>query len=147
MQTITIYPGWLVLYGDIFVYLCFKFVQLTLILMIKSFLFFFWYLLLMLDFTTTWPSWLSSSCIYNYLCNQCVSPLTLWVQTLFMARCTTLCDKVCQWLAPGRWFSLWYTNSNSNSNSLLILNPTKDCHQQQYNQQTYTKHETIKNEK
>jgi hypothetical protein len=26
----------------------------------------------------------------------------------------------------------------------LIWNPTKDCHQQQYNQQTYTKHETIK---
>jgi len=22
-----------------------------------------------------------------------------------MARCTTLCDKVCQWLAAGRWFS------------------------------------------
>ena len=31
---------------------------------------------------------------------------------------------------------------NSNSNSLLIWNPTKDCRQQQYNQQTYTKHET-----
>jgi hypothetical protein len=28
----------------------------------------------------------------------------------------------------------------------LICNPTKDCHQQQYNQQTYTKHETIKSE-
>jgi hypothetical protein len=39
------------------------------------------------------------------------------------------------------------SNSNSNSSSLLILNPTKDCHQQKYNQQTYTKHETIKNEK
>ena len=37
-------------------------------------------------------------------------------------------------------------DTNSNSNSLLIWNPTKDCHQQQYNQQTYTKHETIKNE-
>ena len=22
------------------------------------------------------------------------------------SRCTTLCDKVCQWLAPDRWFSL-----------------------------------------
>ena len=31
---------------------------------------------------------------------------------------------------------------NSNSNSLLIWNPTKDCRQQQYNQQTYTTHET-----
>jgi hypothetical protein len=25
--------------------------------------------------------------------------------SLFRARCTTLCDKVCQWLATGRWFS------------------------------------------
>jgi hypothetical protein len=37
--------------------------------------------------------------MYNYQCNQCLSPLMLWVRTLFMARCTTLCDKVCQWLA------------------------------------------------
>ena len=36
------------------------------------------------------PSWLWSygSWIYNYLCNQCLSPLKLWVRTLFMARCT-----------------------------------------------------------
>ena len=26
--------------------------------------------------------------IYNYLCNQCLSPLTLWVRTPFMTRCT-----------------------------------------------------------
>ena len=38
-------------------------------------------------------------------------------------------------------------DTNSNSNSLLIWNPTKDCHQQQYNQQTNTKHETIKKTK
>jgi len=24
---------------------------------------------------------------YNYLCNQCLSPLKLWVWTLFMSRC------------------------------------------------------------
>jgi hypothetical protein len=29
--------------------------------------------------------------IYNYICNQCISPLTL-------------CDKVFQWLATGQWF-------------------------------------------
>ena len=29
----------------------------------------------------------------------------LWVRILIRARCTTLCDKVCQWLATGRWFS------------------------------------------
>ena len=28
------------------------------------------------------------SWIYNYLCNQCLSPLKLWVRTPFMARCT-----------------------------------------------------------
>ena len=34
------------------------------------------------------------------ICNQCLSPLTLWV-----VLDTTLCDKVCQWRATGRWFS------------------------------------------
>ena len=29
----------------------------------------------------------------------------LWVRISIMARCKTLCDKVCQWLATGRWFS------------------------------------------
>jgi hypothetical protein len=43
----------------------------------------------------------------NYLCNQCWAPLTLWVW-IPLRRCilnTKLCDKVCQWLAAGRWFS------------------------------------------
>jgi len=26
--------------------------------------------------------------IYNYFCNQCLSPLKLWVRTPFIARCT-----------------------------------------------------------
>ena len=30
---------------------------------------------------------------------------TLWVRISIRARCTTLCDKVCQWLATGRRFS------------------------------------------
>jgi hypothetical protein len=51
------------------------------------------------------PSWPYGSLIYNYLCNQCLSPLMLWVQISIMARCTTLCDKVCQWLATGQWLS------------------------------------------
>jgi hypothetical protein len=29
----------------------------------------------------------------------------LWVWISIRARCTTLCDKVCQWLATGSWFS------------------------------------------
>jgi hypothetical protein len=45
------------------------------------------------------------SWIYNYLCNQCLSSLIFWVRISIRARCTTLCDKVCQWLATGRWFS------------------------------------------
>ena len=52
-------------------------------------------------------SWSYGSWIYNYLCNQCQSPLTLLIRIPLM-RCilnTTLCDKVCQWLAAGQWFS------------------------------------------
>jgi len=33
-------------------------------------------------------SWWYSNWIYNYQCNQCLSPLMLWVRTTFMARCT-----------------------------------------------------------
>ena len=51
-----------------------------------------------------WP-WSYGSWIYNYLWNQCLSPLMLWVWISIRARCTTLCVKVCQWLVTGRWFS------------------------------------------
>jgi len=39
---------------------------------------------------TEGPWWSVSygSWIYNYLFNQCLSPLKLWVWTLFMKRCT-----------------------------------------------------------
>jgi hypothetical protein len=47
-------------------------------------------------------SWPYDSWIYNYLCNQCLSPLKLWVR---IPLDTTLCDKVCQWLTTGRLFS------------------------------------------
>ena len=52
-------------------------------------------------------SWLYGSWIFNYLCNQCLSPLKLWVWSLFMARFTrcNIMWKVCQLLAAGRWFS------------------------------------------
>jgi hypothetical protein len=38
------------------------------------------------------PSWSSSygSWIYNYLCNQCLSPLKCWFRNPFMARCTRI---------------------------------------------------------
>jgi hypothetical protein len=47
-------------------------------------------------------SWSYGSWIYNYLCNQCLSPITMWVRGVLD---TTLCNKVCQWLATGCWFS------------------------------------------
>jgi hypothetical protein len=34
-----------------------------------------------------------------------LSPLMLWVRLPLRARCITLCDKVCQWVAAGLWFS------------------------------------------
>ena len=40
------------------------------------------------------------SWIYNYLCNQCLSPLSLWVRIPFrrVVLDTTLCDEVCGFL-------------------------------------------------
>jgi hypothetical protein len=51
----------------------------------------------------SWP-WSYGSWIYNYLCIQCLSPLMMWVRISIRARCTTLCDNVCWWLAIGWWF-------------------------------------------
>jgi hypothetical protein len=31
-----------------------------------------------------------------------------------MTRCTQLCDKICQWLVTGRWFSLGTPISSTN---------------------------------
>ena len=66
-------------------------------------------------------SWLYGSWIYNYLCNQCVSPQTLWVQILLRRGVldTTLCDIICQWLMTGRWFSPGAPISSTNKT---------DCH-------------------
>ena len=64
-------------------------------------------------------SWSYGSWIYNYLCNQCLSPLMLWVWILIRARCTTLCDKVCQWLVISLWFSSGLPVSSTNKT---------DCH-------------------
>ena len=62
--------------------------------------------------------WLHGSWFYNYLCNQCLSPLILWVRILIMARCTALCDKVCQWLPTGWWFSSGPPVSSTNKTDL-----------------------------
>ena len=65
------------------------------------------------------PSWLwwYGSWIYNYLCNQCLSSLKLWVQIPLIARCTRY-NIVCQWLATGRWFSPGHQVSSINSTCL-----------------------------
>jgi hypothetical protein len=61
-------------------------------------------------------SWSYGSWIYNYLYNQCLSPLMLWVRILLRRGVldTTICDKVCQWLVAGRWLSLVTLVSSNN---------------------------------
>jgi hypothetical protein len=48
-----------------------------------------------------------STGFYIYLCNQCLSPLTLWVRIPLRRGVIDkiLCDKVCQCLMAGWWFS------------------------------------------
>ena len=47
-----------------------------------------------------WCPWSYDSWIH-YISNRCLSPLMLWVRISLRARCTTLCDKVNQWLVTG----------------------------------------------
>ena len=61
---------------------------------------------------------LYGSWIYNYLCNQCLSPLMFWVRISIRTRYTTLCDKVCQWLVTGLWFSPGTPVSSTNKTDL-----------------------------
>jgi hypothetical protein len=67
------------------------------------------------------------SWIYNYLCNQCLSPLMLWVWIPLRqgALDTTLCDKVCQWHSAGQWFSqgtpVSFTNKTDSHDKTQIL--------------------------
>jgi len=58
----------------------------------------------------------NGSWIDNYQCNQCLSPLILWVRPPLRRGVfnTTLCDKVCHWLATGRWFSPGTAVSSTN---------------------------------
>ena len=70
-----------------------------------------------------WP-WSYGSWIYNYLCKQCLSPQTLavWIPFRLGVLDTTLCDKVCQWLVAGQWFSsVSSTNKTDHHNITEIL--------------------------
>ena len=70
------------------------------------------YSICLVHINNQWPLWSYGSWIYNYLCNQCLSPPTLRVRISLIVRCTqyiaTLCDKACQWLTTGSGF-LWYS--------------------------------------
>jgi len=52
-------------------------------------------------------SWSYGSWIYDYLCTQCLSLLTLWVRIALKRGelKTKLCDNVYQLLVAVRWFS------------------------------------------
>ena len=88
----------------------------------------------------SWP-WSYGSWIYNYLCNQCLSPLMLWGRISMRARCTTLCDKVSQSLATGRWFSPGPPVSSTNKTDhhditeillKVVLNTIKQTNKQKH---------------
>ena len=69
-------------------------------------------------------SWSYGGWIYNYLFNQCLSPLKLWVWIPLRRSVldTTLCDEVCQWLATGWLFSpVFSTNKTDRHNITEIL--------------------------
>jgi hypothetical protein len=82
---------------------------MLLLLSIKPFILSLWFQLFsnhsaLSPFTCRGSSWIWSygSWMYNYLCNQCLSPLTLWIQIpCRRGVLDTLCDKVCQRLAAG----------------------------------------------
>jgi len=72
---------------------------------------FLWY---KVPFSILGPSWsrYHGSWIYNYLSNQCLSPLKLQNQIPLMARCTR--SNVCQWFATSQYFSLHTPVSTTN---------------------------------
>jgi len=61
-------------------------------------------------------SWSYGSWVCNYICDQYLSPLMLWIQIPLRwgVLVTTLCDKVCKWLAAGWCFSLDTPDSITN---------------------------------
>jgi hypothetical protein len=72
--------------------------------------------ILITNYGVSW-SWWYDILMFNYLCNQCLSPLIMWVRTRWWRGVldATLCDKVCKGLATDRWFSLVYSTIRSNA--------------------------------
>jgi hypothetical protein len=67
--------------------------------------------------------------VFEILCNQCLSPVKLWVRTPFMAVYTRYnkSDKVCQWLdfLPVLWFPLFQYNWTPRYNWSIDENDVK----------------------
>jgi hypothetical protein len=70
----------------------------------------------------------------------------LWVRISIRERCTTLCDKVCQWLVTGRWFwpgpPVSSTNETARHDTTEILlkvalNTIKQTNKQTHNEQMF----------
>jgi hypothetical protein len=59
---------------------------------------------------------------FPFLCNQCLSPLTLWVRIPLRRGVldTTLCDKVWQWFVAVLWFSRSTPVSSTNKTKILL---------------------------
>jgi len=53
--------------------------------------------------------------------NKCISPLMLWFRNSTRARCTKLCDKLCQWLTTVRWSSPGPLVSSTNKTYCLDI--------------------------
>jgi hypothetical protein len=73
-------------------------------------------------------SWWYGRCNYNYLWNQCLSLLKFMASVLD----TIFGDKVCQWLAAGRWFSQGRLVSSTNKSYLhditeILLKKALNC--------------------
>ena len=60
------------------------------------------------------PNLKSDFTVLILLVFSCLSPLISWVRISIKARCTTLYDKVCQWLTTGRWFPPGSPDSSTN---------------------------------
>ena len=87
-------------------FLFWKFAKINFIFANKVHIFYIHYIFLQCDEGQLW-SWLYDSWNYHYLCNKCLSPLKLRVQSCSWGGVldTTLCNKVCQSLTAGQWFS------------------------------------------
>jgi hypothetical protein len=62
----------------------------------------------------TWPLWSYGSWFHKYLCNQCLSPLMLWVRTPFMGRCT--------------WYNILWSSLSVTCDMSMVFSTNKTDH-------------------